>query len=60
MARFEWMAIVCATWLFSEFLAWAALGWPIDWREAPTVICVCLIAVLTFPPTPDTMDKEQE
>ncbi len=52
--RIAWMLTVITAWFAIEILTCSLFSWPVDFLEMPTVIGVCLIAVLTFP------DKEGE
>ena len=49
MGRITWALVVLATWFGSEGLTFFAFGWPVDWRELPTVAAILVIAVTTFP-----------
>jgi hypothetical protein len=49
MSKLAWMITVILVGFLSEFITWAAFGWPFDWREVSKLASTCLIAVLTFP-----------
>lgn len=49
MSKLAWMITVILVGFLSEFITWAAFGWPFDWREVSTLASTCLIAVFTFP-----------
>ena len=48
-AKLTWAIVVPLVWLFSEVFTFFALGWPIEWWEAHSVIGTVVVAVLTFP-----------